>query len=307
MPTREIRNIDDVLAGYRGYLLVEKGLSENTCAAYASDIDKLLRFLQSEGVKPGAMTPDILENFIAGLFDLGISVATRSRIVSGIKSFCHFLRMEGYAATDASALIRKPKVGRKLPQILSVDEIDAMVAAIDPESPQAGRDRAIIETLYGCGLRVSELISLSLADLYLDEGFVVVTGKGSKQRMVPVSAYTAGVLTAYIGGERAQGKIKPEAATTVFLNCRGGSMTRMRVFQIVRDLCQKAGVKKYISPHTLRHSFATHLLEGGANLRAIQQMLGHDSISTTEIYLHMDTSRLRQEILEHHPRNMSRK
>ena len=144
MPTREIRNIDDVLAGYRGYLLVEKGLSENTCAAYASDIDKLLRFLQSEGVKPGAMTPDILENFIAGLFDLGISVATRSRIVSGIKSFCHFLRMEGYAATDASALIRKPKVGRKLPQILSVDEIDAMVAAIDPESPQAGRDRAII-------------------------------------------------------------------------------------------------------------------------------------------------------------------
>lgn len=307
MPTREIRNIDDVLAGYRGYLLVEKGLSENTCAAYASDIDKLLRFIQSEGVKPGAMTPDILENFIAGLFDLGISVATRSRIVSGIKSFCHFLRMEGYAATDASALIRKPKVGRKLPQILLVDEIDAMVAAIDPESPQAGRDRAIIETLYGCGLRVSELISLSLADLYLDEGFVVVTGKGSKQRMVPVSAYTVEVLTAYIGGERAQGKIKTEAATTVFLNCRGGSMTRMRVFQIVRDLCRKAGVKKDISPHTLRHSFATHLLEGGANLRAIQQMLGHDSISTTEIYLHMDTSRLRQEILEHHPRNMSRK
>lgn len=307
MPARQIRNIDKVLAGYRGYLLMEKGLSENTCEAYASDIDKLLRYLESEGIEPAAMEADTLDNFIAGLYDLGISPSTRSRIVSGIKSFCRFLRMEGYIDNDPAALIAKPRVGRKLPQVLSVDEIDAMIGAIDPESPQAVRDRAIVETLYGCGLRVSELTTLGLADLYLDEGFVVITGKGNKQRMVPMSDYTVDALRSYIGGERMQNKIKPEAAATVFLNRRGGTMTRMRVFQIIRELCLNAGINKVISPHTLRHSFATHLLEGGANLRAIQQMLGHDSISTTEIYLHMDTSRLRQEILEHHPRNLSRK
>lgn len=305
MPVRTITDINKVLAAYHGFLLMEKGLSENTCEAYASDIDKLLRFLDSQSVALADVDMDMIDRFVADLYDLGISAATRSRIVSGIKSFCGFLRMEGFIDNDPSALIEKPRAGRKLPQVLSVDEIDGMIQSIDPESPQATRDRAIIEVLYGCGLRVSELTTLSLSDLYLDEGYVVVTGKGSKQRMVPMSDYTVDALTDYLNGERASMKIKPGAETTVFLNRRGGAMTRMRVFQIVRDLCAMAGVNKVISPHTLRHSFATHLLEGGANLRAIQQMLGHDSISTTEIYLHMDTSRLRDEILAHHPRNIS--
>jgi integrase/recombinase XerD len=191
--------------------------------------------------------------------------------------------------------------------VLSVEEIDSMIAGIDPASGRTVRDRAIIEMLYGCGLRVSELTTLGLSDLYMDERYVVVTGKGSKQRMVPMSGYTVEVLHEYIYGERSRLDIKPEAASIVFLNRRGRGMTRVRVFQIIKDLCAAAGINKPISPHTLRHSFATHLLEGGANLRAIQQMLGHDSISTTEIYLHMDTSRLREEILAHHPRNMRRR
>ncbi len=303
MPLRTITDINKVLAAYRGFLLVEKGVSENTCEAYLWDVGKLLSFLDSQSVELADADMDTIDRFVADLYDLGISAATRSRIVSGIKSFFGFLRLEGFIDNDPSALIEKPRAGRKLPQVLSVDEIDSMIQSIDPESPQAGRDRAIIEILYGCGLRVSELTTLSLSDLYIDEGYVVVTGKGSKQRMVPMSDYTVEALTGYLTGERAVMKIKPGAETTVFLNRRGGGLTRMRVFQIVRDLCALAGVNKVISPHTLRHSFATHLLEGGANLRAIQQMLGHDSISTTEIYLHMDTSRLRDEILAHHPRN----
>lgn len=215
--------------------------------------------------------------------------------------------MEGYIDQDPAALLEKPKAGRHLPQVLSVEEIDSMIAGIDPASGRTVRDRAIIEMLYGCGLRVSELTTLGLSDLYMDERYVVVTGKGSKQRMVPMSGYTVEVLHEYIYGERSRLDIKPEAASIVFLNRRGRGMTRVRVFQIIKDLCAAAGINKPISPHTLRHSFATHLLEGGANLRAIQQMLGHDSISTTEIYLHMDTSRLREEILAHHPRNMRRR
>ncbi|MCM1021664.1 MAG: tyrosine recombinase XerD [Muribaculum sp.] len=285
---------------------MEKGLSENTCFAYNQDIGKLLQFIKSESVDLQQIDMDIIDRFVADLYDLGISPSTRSRIVSGVKSFCRFLRLEGYIDRDPAALIEKPHAARRLPQVLSVEEIDAMIGAIACDYPQHQRDRAIIEVLYGCGLRVSELTSLKLSDLYLDEGYIVVTGKGSKQRMVPISEYTADALLSYLNGERCKVKIKPNATTTVFLNRRGGAMTRVRVFQIIKDLCLAAGINKTISPHTLRHSFATHLLEGGANLRAIQQMLGHDSIATTEIYLHMDTSRLRSEILAHHPRNMAR-
>lgn len=304
MPARMITDINKVLSSYNAYLFMEKGLSANTCEAYADDIGKLLKYLGTESKPLSGLDAATLDAFVADLYDMGISTATRSRIVSGIKSFCRFLRMEGYMEQDPAALLEKPKAGRYLPQVLSVEEIDSMVAAIDPASGRTVRDRAIIEMLYGCGLRVSELTTLLLSDLYMDERYVVVTGKGSKQRMVPMSDYTVDVLREYICGERSRLDIKPEAVSTVFLNRRGRGMTRVRVFQIVKDLCGAAGITKSISPHTLRHSFATHLLEGGANLRAIQQMLGHDSISTTEIYLHMDTSRLREEILTHHPRNM---
>lgn len=307
MTNRRIYSVNNVLSAYNAYLMMEKGLSANTCEAYADDIGKLLKYLQAESKTLGSLDAATLDSFVADLYDLGISPATRSRIVSGIKSFCRFLRMEGYIDQDPAALLEKPKAGRHLPQVLSVEEIDSMIAGIDPASGRTVRDRAIIEMLYGCGLRVSELTTLGLSDLYMDERYVVVTGKGSKQRMVPMSGYTVEVLHEYIYGERSRLDIKPEAASIVFLNRRGRGMTRVRVFQIIKDLCAAAGINKPISPHTLRHSFATHLLDGGANLRAIQQMLGHDSISTTEIYLHMDTSRLREEILAHHPRNMRRR
>lgn len=300
---RPVNDIGRLLNEFDAFLLMEKGLSDNTAEAYRRDIDKLLLFLSVESIQLSQVTLDDLEAFVASLYDTDVAVATRSRIVSGVKTFFKFLRLEGYIDENPAIMLEKPAVGRHLPQVLTVDEIDAMIAAIDTNSPEAQRDRAIIETLYGCGLRVSELTNMTLNHVFLDERYMIVEGKGDKQRLVPMNDVTADEISSYMNGYRRGLNIKPGHEIYLFLNRRGARLTRMRIFQIIRHLAEMAGIDKEISPHTLRHTFATHLLEGGANLRAIQMMLGHDSIATTEIYLHMDRSLLRAEILAHHPRN----
>lgn len=300
---RPVNDIGRLLNEFDAFLLMEKGLSDNTAEAYRRDIDKLLLFLTVESRQLNQVTFDDLEAFVASLYDTDVAVATRSRIVSGVKTFFKFLRLEGYIDENPTIMLEKPAVGRHLPQVLTVEEIDAMIASIDTTSPEAQRDRAIIETLYGCGLRVSELINMTLNHVFLDERYMIVEGKGDKQRLVPMNDVTADEISSYMNGYRRNLNIKPGHEIYLFLNRRGARLTRMRIFQIIRHLAEMAGIDKEISPHTLRHTFATHLLEGGANLRAIQMMLGHDSIATTEIYLHMDRSLLRAEILAHHPRN----
>lgn len=300
---RPVNDIGRLLNEFDAFLLMEKGLSDNTAEAYRRDIDKLLLFLTVESIQLNQVTLEDLEAFVASLYDTDVSVATRSRIVSGVKTFFKFMRLEGYIDENPAIMLEKPAVGRHLPQVLTVDEIDAMIAAIDTNSPEAQRDRAIIETLYGCGLRVSELTNMTLNHVFLDDRYMIVEGKGDKQRLVPMNDVTADEISSYMNGYRRGLNIKPGHEIYLFLNRRGVRLTRMRIFQIIRHLAEMAGIDKEISPHTLRHTFATHLLEGGANLRAIQMMLGHDSIATTEIYLHMDRSLLRAEILAHHPRN----
>ena len=251
------------------------------------------------------VTYPALEQFTAALFELGIAETTRKRIVSGIKSFFHFLRISDFIAEDPSLLLETPRPGLHLPEVLTLSEIDALIAAIDPDSAEADRNRAIMETLYGCGLRVSELTNLEIGRINFAEGFITVLGKGSKERIVPMSPVAADRIQEYLHGSRTEVKIKPGEEGILFLNRRGHRLTRQMIFTIVRRLAEAAGVTKTISPHTMRHSFATHLLEGGANLLSIQQMLGHESVATTEIYIHLDTSHLREEILLHHPRNLS--
>lgn len=285
---------------YYAYLLLERGLSENTRAAYMADLDRLAAWLPDADTI-GAATVDDIAAFVQSVFDLGVATRSQARILSGIKSFYRFLVMEGMRDDDPAAQIDAPAIGRHLPEVLTTDEIDAMIAAIDLSSPTGRRNRAIIEVLYGSGLRVSELCNLEQRRVYLQEQFLVVQGKGSKERMVPLSDEAADQIEIYLATRDVTPK--PGEEDYLFLNRRGAHLTRVMVFYIVRDLAAAAGVRKVISPHTLRHSFATHLLEGGANLRAIQQMLGHESIGTTEIYLHLDNSHLREEILTHHPRN----
>ncbi|MBQ1725618.1 MAG: tyrosine recombinase, partial [Muribaculaceae bacterium] len=244
-----------------------------------------------------------LDTFVCTLQDVGIGARSQARIISGIKSFYRFLRLEGYVDHNPTRLLASPRLGRHLPEVLTLDEIDRMIAAIDMSAPEGQRNRAIIEVLYGCGLRVSELVNLQLSNIFVDEQDVVVLGKGDKQRVVPISAVALKEIAAYLEQTRSHQVTKRGCENILFLNRRGGQLSRVMVFYIVKQLCELAGVRKVVSPHTLRHSFATHLLEGGANLRAIQQMLGHESITTTEIYVHIDRSRLREEILRHHPRN----
>ncbi len=300
---RAINDIEAITDAYEAYLMLEKGLSDNTMTAYRADIGKLLRFLADKGMTLRDTGADTLHEFLAALHDIGIAPPTQARILSGLKSFFRFLKIEGYIADNPTLLLDAPHTARRLPDVLTVDEIDRMIGCIDLSAPEGQRNKAIIETIYGCGLRVSELVNLSLSDLYLDEQYVIVEGKGSKQRMVPISETAITEIRRYMP-QRAALDIKPGEEGIVFLNRRGHRLTRVMVFYIIKRLCGLAGIKKSISPHTLRHSFATHLLEGGANLRAIQQMLGHESIATTEIYLHLDRSTLRREILLHHPRNM---
>jgi integrase/recombinase XerD len=302
----KVQDIDKILTNYAAFLALERGLSPNTRMAYVADVRKLcdaLGIADESNLK--AVSAETLQSFMADIHDLGISPRSQARIVSGLKSFFKYLRMERIVDENPTILLESPRIGRHLPEVLSVDEIDNMIAAIDLSTPEGNRNRAIIETMYGCGLRVSELCNLQINDINFENRFIIVTGKGSKQRMVPMSDIAAQLVDSYINNERAAVPVKPGEEGIVFLNRRGRRLSRVMIFYIIRDLAALAGIKKDVSPHTLRHSFATHLLEGGANLRAIQQMLGHESIATTEIYLHMDNTRLREEILLHHPRNKS--
>ena len=298
-----INSIERVKEAYQAYLKLQRGLSPNTLEGYSRDVDKLLAYLQSDGIDVTEVTLDVLENFVCTLQDVGIQPKSQARIISGIKSFFKFLRAEGYIDKNPSELLASPKLGLNLPDVLTIGEIDEMVAMIDMSTPEGIRNRAIIETLYGCGLRVSELVSLRLSQIFVDDEYVIVEGKGDKQRLVPISQQALECIASYITQVRSHLTVKRGCDDILFLNRRGGQLSRVMIFYIVKDLGQLAGIHKTVSPHTLRHSFATHLLEGGANLRAIQQMLGHESITTTEIYVHIDRSTLRQEILTHHPRN----
>ena len=292
-----------IIRKYQQYLKLEKALSANTLDAYLTDLDKLLRFLKAENIDMLSVTLDDLQRFAAGLHDIAIHPRSQARIMSGIKSFFHFLIMADYREDDPSELLEGPKIGFKLPEVLTVEEIDTIIATVDMSKKEGQRNRAILETLYSCGLRVSELCNLKLSELYFDEGFIKVEGKGSKQRLVPISPRAIKEIKYWLL-ERNVGKIKKGFEDYVFLARWGNSISRIMVFHLIKELAEKAGITKNISPHTFRHSFATHLLEGGANLRAIQCMLGHESIATTEIYTHIDRNMLRSEIIEHHPRNI---
>jgi integrase/recombinase XerD len=300
----ETKEQNQLLQKYRQYLLLEKSLSPNTLEAYLSDVSKLLSFLNDECIAIQQVTLDNLHTFAAGLRDLGIAPRSQIRIISGIKSFFKFLLIDEYIPADPSEFLESPKIGRHLPDVLTVEEIDRIVKCIDLSQPEGHRNKAMIEAMYSCGLRVSELCGLKMNDLYMEEGFLRVTGKGSKQRLVPISPTAIKEITTYIDGTRRHIDIKPGYESFLFLSIRRGKpISRVMVFDIVKKLVQEAGVNKSVSPHTFRHSFATHLLEGGANLRAIQCMLGHEKIATTEIYTHIDRNRLREEIELHHPRN----
>ena len=292
-----------IIRKYQRYLKLEKALSANTLDAYLTDLDKLLRFLEAENIDMLSVTLDDLQRFAAGLHDIGIHPRSQARIMSGIKSFFHFLIMADYRKDDPSELLEGPKIGFKLPEVLTVEEIDTIIATVDMSKKEGQRNRAILETLYSCGLRVSELCNLKLSELYFDEGFIKVEGKGSKQRLVPISPRAIKEIKYWLL-DRNVGKIKKGFEDYVFLARWGNSISRIMVFHLIKELAEKAGITKNIRPHTFRHSFATHLLEGGANLRAIQCMLGHESIATTEIYTHIDRNMLRSEIIEHHPRNI---
>jgi tyrosine recombinase XerD len=293
-----------MLTRYKQYLVFEKALSANTLDAYLKDVEKLFGYLSEEGVRPEEVTLDTLEHFTADLMDVGINPRSVARILSGVRSFYRFLVLEKYIEADPTLLLESPKIPARLPEVLSVEEIDKIIDSIDLSSKEGQRNRAIIETLYSCGLRVSELCSLRLSDLYLKEGFIRVEGKGSKQRLVPISPSAIEEIQYYMV-DRNQIDIKPGYEDYLFISAlRKKNLSRIMVFHLVKELAEKAGIRKVISPHTFRHSFATHLLENGANLRVIQAMLGHEDIGTTEIYTHIDSTRLRSEIVEHHPRNI---
>ena len=293
---------EKIIKGYVRYLKLERGLSANTLEAYQRDLEKLLVFIKREDKHVLDVELTDLQTFAAGLHDIGIGPRSQCRILSGVRSFYHFLMVDGYRDDDPTELLESPTLGEHLPEVLSTAEVDQLEQSIDLSKWEGHRNRAIIEVLFSCGLRVSELVNLKLSNLYLDERFVRINGKGSKERLVPISPQAIKEL-AFWFNDRQQMTIKPGEEDYVFLNRRGAHLTRTMILIMIKRQAEEAGIKKTISPHTLRHSFATALLEGGADLRAIQAMLGHESIGTTEIYTHIDTTTLRQEILEHHPRN----
>ena len=286
------------------FLKIEKGLAENSIFAYQNDVSKLNDFAGARNLAVTELTYTHLKEFIAELFDLGLSARTQARIISGIKQFFGFLILEDLLKDDPSELLEMPKIGRKLPEILTIEEIDQLIGAIDLGKLEGHRNRAIIETLYSCGLRVSELVNLRFSDLYFEEGFIRVIGKGNKERLVPVSPSVEKEIGIYNDHIRRHQTIQQGNENVVFLNRRGAMLTRVMIFTIIKNLSQAIGLEKTVSPHTFRHSFATHLIEGGANLRAVQDMLGHESITTTEIYTHLDQRFLRDAIISFHPRNI---
>jgi integrase/recombinase XerD len=300
------RDIPSLVNDYHTYLLLEKSLSINSIKAYIDDLSKLLNYLETIGKNPLEVLPEDLHALLISLHELGINPRSQARIVSGVKSFYRFLLLEKLIQNDPTELLETPKIGFKLPEFLTLDEINQIIATIDLSLPEGQRNRAILETLYSCGLRVSELTGLRFSDLYLDEGFIKVEGKGSKQRLIPISPVAVKEINLYLP-DRNLIPVKKEFEDILFLNRRGSALSRVMIFHIIKMHTKAAGIKKNVSPHTFRHSFATHLLEGGANLRATQQLLGHEKITTTEIYTHLDRDFLRSEILEHHPRNKRRK
>jgi integrase/recombinase XerD len=294
---------------YKAFLKIEKSLSGNSVSAYLSDLEKLVSFFNARRieVKPEEVTPAQLNEFLVWVGELGMSPRSQSRLVSGIKSFYKFLLIEELITLDPAALLESPKTGRKLPVVLSLEEIDRVIAAIDLSKNEGHRNKAIIETLYSCGLRVSELVELRITNLHFTQGFIKVTGKGSKERLVPISDKAIHEIENYFSQFRQHVNPAPGTENVVFLNRRGNKLTRVMIFTIVKNLALKAGIKKQISPHTFRHSFATHLVEGGADLRAVQEMLGHESILTTEIYTHLNREYLRDAIIRFHPRSFPKK
>ncbi len=298
----EEKEIQQLLRRYNQYLKLEKSFSPNTVEAYRRDLNKFLDFIGTEGISPVDVQLTDFQSFSSSLIDIGIHPTSVYRILMGVKSFYTFLVMNGDLDTDPMELLDYPKRPQHLPDVLSVEEVDMIEACIDLSQTEGQRNKAIIETLFSCGLRVSELCNLQLTDLYLDEGFIRVTGKGSKQRLVPISQKAIKELRLYFI-DRREVSVKEGFENYVFVSkARKKNLSRIMIFHMVKELVELAGIRKQVSPHTLRHSFATSLLEGGANLRAIQAMLGHESITTTEIYMHIDTSHLREEILTHHPR-----
>ena len=303
MPGMEKKERKDALRQYQRYLKLQKGFTANTLEAYLRDVQKLLAYLKDEQKDPAEVTIDDLEHFSASLHDLGIAPSSHARILCGVRSFYRFLLLDGWIDNDPAELLEAPKQGEHLPEYLTTAEVDRLEAAIDLTKAEGHRNRAIIEVLFSCGLRVSELVNLPMSNLYLDEGFIRVTGKGRKERLVPISPRAVKELNLWFA-DRCHMTVKPGNEDYVFLNRRGARLTRTMILIMIKRTAEEAGIKKTISPHTLRHSFATALLEGGADLRAIQAMLGHESIGTTEIYTHIDTTTLREEILQHHPRNI---
>jgi integrase/recombinase XerD len=295
-----------ILRRYRQYLMLERAFSANTLDAYFKDLQKLLDFLEAEDIDFRNVTLEQLQTFVATLLDLGLTTRTIARILAGVRTFYKFLQLETEISTDPTEFLESPSRSNHLPDVLTVAEIDLLIDTIDLDKAEGQRDRAIIETLYSCGLRVSELCGLKLSDLFLDQGFIRVHGKGKKERLVPISPRAIEELTRWFN-DRDQVEIRPGHEDSVFLSIRRGtSLSRITIFHIVKTLAEQAGIRTTVSPHTFRHSFATHLLEGGANLRAIQEMLGHEDIGTTEIYMHLDRHHLREEILQHHPRNQKK-
>ena len=291
------------LNDFQHYLKIERGLSQNTVHSYRLDVQKLMRYLQTHSITadPVDIKVELIQEFLYELAK-NSNARTQSRVISGLRSFFDYLVFDNYRKTNPLEQIEAPKIGRKLPDTISVLEIDKIVAAIDLSKPLGERNRAIIETLYSCGLRVSELTHLKISDLFFEEGFLKVTGKGDKQRFVPIGVNTQKFINLYRQHWRSLIEIDTEHKDTLFLNQRGKQLTRAMIFTIVKKLAEKAGIQKSISPHTFRHSFATHLLENGADLRAIQMMLGHESITTTEIYMHLDKSHLKKVMTKFHPR-----
>ncbi|MEM8508340.1 MAG: site-specific tyrosine recombinase [Bacteroidota bacterium] len=294
---------DQALVEYQNYLTIERGLSQNSIISYSLDVKKLIAFLKQHEIKedPVHISKDILQRFIYETAKT-VNARTQARIISGLKGFFTYLVFEHHREEHPMDLIETPKIGRKLPDVLSVEEINSLIAAIDLSTPQGERNRAMLETLYGCGLRVSELIQLKLSDLYFDEDFIKVTGKGNKQRLVPISNVNKKYINIYQTLVRLHHPIAEDHADILFLNRRGKALTRAMIFTIIQRLKEKIGLKKKIGPHTFRHSFATHLLENGADLRAIQQMMGHESITTTEVYVHVNRKHLADVVEAFHPR-----
>jgi integrase/recombinase XerD len=298
-------NWKSAIKEFKNYLQLERSLAGNSIEAYVHDIEKLQQFVELSQlqVQPEQITSEHIMDFLKYINELGMSAHSQARILSGIKSFYKYLLMENVIVNDPSHLIETPRLGRKLPDTLSIEDIDILLNAIDLSTPEGGRNRAMIETLYSSGLRVSELVELKLTNVYADIGFLRVIGKGSKERLVPIGKDALKYMNIYIDQIRCHVPIKKDSENYVFLNRRGSNLTRVMVFMIIKELAIRAGIKKNISPHTFRHSFATHLIEGGADLRAVQEMLGHESITTTEIYTHLDRDYLKQVIKDFHPRS----